>query len=144
MSESKKKKKKVKIGIRNLRAGFGSEEVLHRIRMDIRPNNVTALIGPSACGKSTLLRCLNRLHETVEGAWQEVSIELDGQSISDPALDPVHLRRRVGIVFQKPNPFPHLSIRENVLAGLRLTNTLGIEIHDVSRQFSKKSPCGMK
>ena len=139
MSESKKKKKKVKIGIRNLRAGFGSEEVLHRIRMDIRPNNVTALIGPSACGKSTLLRCLNRLHETVEGAWQEGSIELDGQSISDPALDPVHLRRRVGIVFQKPNPFPHLSIRENVLAGLRLTNTLGNRNpDDVSRQFLEK------
>jgi len=81
---------------------------------------VTAIIGPSGCGKSTFVRCLNRMHEVVPGARVEGRVLLDGNSIYGPGVDPVRVRRRVGMVFQKPNPFPTMSIRDNVLAGLRL------------------------
>ncbi|HXS18102.1 MAG TPA: phosphate ABC transporter ATP-binding protein PstB, partial [Polyangiaceae bacterium] len=86
--------------------------------------SVTAIIGPSGCGKSTLLRSLNRMHELVEGARISGNILLDGKDIYDPGVDPVLLRRRVGMVFQKPNPFPSMTIRENVLSGLKLTGRL--------------------
>ena len=117
-----KRQKKTEIKIRNLRAGFGSEGVLHRIGMDIRKHRITALIGPSACGKSTLLRCINRMHETTPDAWLEGMLQLGETPLYDPSIDPVWVRRQIGMVFQKPNPFPHLSIRENILIGLRLTD----------------------
>jgi phosphate transport system ATP-binding protein len=81
---------------------------------------VTALIGPSGCGKSTFLRTLNRMHEVVPGARVEGKVMIDGQSLYDAAVDPVEVRRQIGMVFQRPNPFPTMSIRENVLAGMRL------------------------
>ena len=92
--------------------------------MKIPERTVTAIIGPSGCGKSTLLRSLNRMHELITSARLEGSILLDGTDIYGKEVDPVLLRRRVGMVFQKPNPFPSMSIRENVLAGLRLTGRL--------------------
>jgi phosphate transport system ATP-binding protein len=92
--------------------------------MEIAAREVTAIIGPSGCGKSTFIRCLNRMHEMIPGARVEGRIELDGEDIYDRAIDPVLVRRRVGMVFQKPNPFPTMSIRDNVLSGLRLTGTL--------------------
>jgi phosphate transport system ATP-binding protein len=109
-----------KMRAENLRAFFGKSEALKGINLSIAERGVTAIIGPSGCGKSTFVRCLNRMHEVVPGARVTGSIYFDGQDIYDKGIDPVRLRRRVGMVFQKPNPFPTMSIRENVLAGLKL------------------------
>jgi phosphate transport system ATP-binding protein len=114
----------VKLGVAGVRAWFGEHEVLHGIDMPIAERSVTAIIGPSGCGKSTLIRSLNRMHELTEGARLEGKITLDGVDIYDRGVDPVLLRRRVGMVFQKPNPFPSMSVRDNVLSGLRLTSRL--------------------
>jgi phosphate transport system ATP-binding protein len=105
----------------DLVAFFGKNEVLHGINLSIRPNRVTAIIGPSGCGKSTFIRCLNRMHELVPGARASGQVLLDGEDIYAPKIDPVLIRRRIGMVFQKPNPFPTMSIYDNVAAGLRLT-----------------------
>jgi phosphate transport system ATP-binding protein len=112
-----------KYSIRNLKAWFGSHEALHGVDVDIPSKGVTAVIGPSGCGKSTFIRCLNRMHELVPSARAEGRVELDGEDVYAPDVDPVLLRRRVGMVFQKPNPFPTMSIRDNVLAGKYLTHT---------------------
>jgi phosphate transport system ATP-binding protein len=114
----------VKFAIRDFDAGFGGKRVLRAVSMDIPSRSVTAIIGPSGCGKSTLIRCLNRMHERVRGAWVKGRVDLDGQDVYAPGVDPVLLRRRVGMVFQKPNPFPSMSVRQNVLAGLALTGRL--------------------
>jgi phosphate transport system ATP-binding protein len=114
----------VKLAVEELSAWFGDNHVLKNISMEIPDRQVTAIIGPSGCGKSTFIRTLNRMHELVVGARMQGSIRLDGQDINDRAVDPVLLRRRVGMVFQKPNPFPTMSIRDNVIAGLKLTRTL--------------------
>ena len=113
-----------KYRVEGLEAAFGDQKVLHGIEMRILENKVTAIIGPSGCGKSTFIRCLNRMHEMVVGAGVRGRVLLDGQDIYARAVDPVLLRRRVGMVFQKPNPFPTMSIRDNVLAGLKLTGRL--------------------
>ena len=106
--------------IENLDAWFGNQQALKKIGLEILDRHVTAIIGPSGCGKSTLIRCLNRLHEVIPGARIEGKILLKGEPIYGPGVDPVLVRRRVGMVFQKPNPFPTLSIYGNVAAGLRL------------------------
>src|SRR5699024_10895631 len=90
--------------------------------MTIEPRSVTALIGPSGCGKSTFLRTLNRMHEVIPGARVEGKAEMDGQDLYGPGIDPVEVRRQVGMVFQRPNPFPTMSIADNVLAGVKLNN----------------------
>ncbi len=113
-----------KVEVEALVAGFAENEVLHGIDMAIPERRITAIIGPSGCGKSTLLRCLDRMHELTPGAWVRGEVRIDGQSVYGPEVDPVLLRRRIGMVFQKPNPFPSMSIRENVLAGLKLTGRL--------------------
>jgi len=113
-----------KFQVKGLKAGFGSNEVLHGIDMDVPDRGVTAIIGPSGCGKSTLIRCLNRMHEQVPSAYADGNVFLDGVDVYGSGVDPVLLRRRVGMVFQKPNPFPSMSIRDNVLAGLKLTGRL--------------------
>ena len=110
--------------VTDLRAGFGPAEILKGISLSLFAQQVTAIIGPSGCGKSTFIRTLNRMHETAGGAWVKGKVVLEGQDIYDPRVDPVLLRRRVGMVFQKANPFPSMSIRDNVLAGLRLTHRL--------------------
>ena len=112
-----------KVRVRNLKAWFGKLEVLHGIDFDVSSKGVTAIIGPSGCGKSTFIRCLNRMHELVANARAEGKVELDNEDVYAPDVDPVLLRRRVGMVFQKPNPFPTMSIRDNVLAGRYLTHT---------------------
>ncbi|MFO0758482.1 MAG: phosphate ABC transporter ATP-binding protein PstB [Byssovorax sp.] len=109
-----------KISVRRLNAYFGKYRAIKDIHLDIPENRVTAVIGPSGCGKSTFLRCLNRMHEQTPGAYAEGTVHLDGIDVYDRAVDPVRLRRRVGMVFQKPNPFPTMTIRENVLAGHKL------------------------
>jgi len=105
----------------DLKAYFGKNEALHGINLAIRPNKVTALIGPSGCGKSTFIRCLNRMHELTPGARATGQVLLDGDNIYAPKVDPVLMRRRIGMVFQKPNPFPTMDIYDNVAAGLKLT-----------------------
>jgi phosphate transport system ATP-binding protein len=113
-----------KLEVRALHAWFGSHEALKGIDATFKGNRVTALIGPSGCGKSTFLRCLNRMHELVPGAHARGSVLLDGQELYGSDVDPVILRRRMGMVFQRPNPFPTMTIRRNVLAGLQLTKRL--------------------
>ena len=110
-----------RIQVRRLNAWFGAYHAVHDVSLDIPTCKVTAVIGPSGCGKSTFLRCLNRLHELTVGARAEGSVLLDGVDVYERRVDPVVLRRRVGMVFQKPNPFPTMSIRDNVLAGHRLS-----------------------
>jgi phosphate transport system ATP-binding protein len=109
-----------KIEIQNLNAWFGSKQVLQDITMKIKENIVTAIIGPSGCGKTTLIRCLNRMHELTPGAKVTGRVLLDGEDIYDENVDPVTVRRRIGMVFQKPNPFPMMSIYDNTAAGLKL------------------------
>ena len=109
-----------KILTENLHAWFGSNHVLKDISIKIRENEATAIIGPSGCGKSTLIRCLNRMHELVPGARSTGKVVLDDSNIYAKGVDPVTIRRRVGMVFQKPNPFPTMSVYDNVAAGLKL------------------------
>ena len=107
----------------DLNAWFGPKHVLKDINFAVKANSVTAIIGPSGCGKSTLIRCFNRMHELVPSAKMSGKILLDGRDIYANDIDPALIRRRVGMVFQKPNPFPTMSIYDNVAAGLRLTGT---------------------
>ncbi len=110
------------IDVSDLDIYYGDFLAVEGVNMTIPARSVTALIGPSGCGKSTFLRTLNRMHEVIPGARVEGKIMMDGQSLYDPAVDPVEVRRTIGMVFQRPNPFPTMSIYENVLAGMRLNN----------------------
>lgn len=109
-----------KLTIRDLFAWFGMKQALKNINLNIKPHIVTAIIGPSGCGKTTLIRCINRMHEMTPNAKAKGSVILDGLDIYDKAVDPVTIKRRIGMVFQKPNPFPTMSIYDNVAAGLKL------------------------
>ncbi|MCW2856405.1 MAG: phosphate transporter ATP-binding protein PhoT family [Marmoricola sp.] len=110
------------IDVSDLNIYYGDFLAVENVNMTITARSVTALIGPSGCGKSTFLRTLNRMHEVIPGARVQGKVLVDGQSLYDPQVDPVEVRRMVGMVFQRPNPFPTMSIYENVLAGLRLNN----------------------
>src|SRR2546423_15257193 len=101
---------------------YGAFKAIEDINMVIEPKSVTALIGPSGCGKSTFLRAINRMHEVIPGARVEGRLELDGQDLYGLGVDPVGVRRQIGMVFQRPNPFPTMSIYDNVIAGMRLNN----------------------
>jgi phosphate transport system ATP-binding protein len=105
---------------RALQAYFGSTHAVRDVTLDFPANEVTAIIGPSGCGKSTLLRCLNRMHETIPLARVQGEVLFQGQNVYSPDVDPIALRRHVGMVFQRPTPFPTMSIRDNVAAGLRV------------------------
>jgi phosphate transport system ATP-binding protein len=109
-----------RIEVSGLSAFFGSFRAIADMNLSIVPNTVTAFIGPSGCGKSTLLRTLNRMHEVTPGARVEGKVMIDDENIYDDGIDPVTVRRHVGMVFQRPNPFPTMSIYDNVAAGLRL------------------------
>ena len=110
----------VSVEARNVSAWFGNHKVLDRVSLTMQPGRVTALIGPSGCGKSTFLRILNRMHEMVPRAQLAGEVLLAGQDIYDPSKRPSEIRRRIGMVFQKPNPFPAMSIYDNVASGLKL------------------------
>ncbi|MEM4263059.1 MAG: phosphate ABC transporter ATP-binding protein PstB [Thermoplasmata archaeon] len=111
---------KMKMEIKNLNAYFGEFRAVKDVSANIQEHLVTAIIGPSGCGKSTLIRCLNRMHEVVPGARVSGSVFLDGEDIYSDGVNPVDVRRRIGMVFQKPNPFPTMSIFDNVAYGLRI------------------------
>jgi phosphate transport system ATP-binding protein len=125
-----------KVSIRNLNAWFGTKQALKNISLDIKQNTATAIIGPSGCGKTTLIRCLNRMHEMMPGATAKGRIILDNIDIYDKKVDPVVIKRRIGMVFQKPNPFPTMSIYDNVAAGLKLN---GIKDKRLIREVVQES-----
>ena len=110
------------IDVSDLDIYYGDFLAVEGVTMTIKARSVTAFIGPSGCGKSTVLRSLNRMHEVIPGARVEGKIMVDGQSLYDPTIDPVAVRRQIGMVFQRPNPFPTMSIYDNVLAGNRLNS----------------------
>ena len=110
----------VRMRVEGLSVYYGKVQAVKKVSMSIRTHKVTALIGPSGCGKSTFIRCLNRMHELTPGARVEGKVLLDEQDLYGAGMDPVDVRRRVGMVFQKPNPFPNMSVRENVIAGFKL------------------------
>ena len=109
-----------KLTVEALSAGFGKKKVLEDISIGFKDNAITAIIGPSGCGKSTLIRCLNRMHEVTPGAWVSGRVYLDKENVLAEDTDPVLVRRRIGMVFQRPNPFPTMSVFDNVASGLRL------------------------
>ncbi len=113
----------------NVSAWFSGHKVLERVSLHMEPGRVTALIGPSGCGKSTFLRILNRMHEMIKGAELGGQVLLAGHDIYDPEVRPADIRRRIGMVFQKPNPFPAMSIYDNVASGLKLS---GMKVPDTS------------
>ena len=111
-----------RIEINDLDIYYGDFKAVEGVTVEIEPRAVTALIGPSGCGKSTVLRSINRMHEVIAGAWVDGEVLLDGANLYGPGVDPVNVRRQIGMVFQRPNPFPTMTIRENVLAGVLLNN----------------------
>jgi phosphate transport system ATP-binding protein len=111
-----------RIEVNDLNVYYGKFKAVEDVSLTIEPRTVTAFIGPSGCGKSTFLRTLNRMHEVIPGARVEGEVLIDGNNLYGPGVDPVLVRRQVGMVFQRPNPFPTMSIRDNVLAGVKLNN----------------------
>jgi len=125
-----------KVRTDKLNAWFGSNHVLKDLSISIRENEATAIIGPSGCGKSTFIRCLNRMHELVPSARSTGTVLLDDSNIYTRGVDPVTIRRRVGMVFQKPNPFPTMSVYDNVAAGLKLNGERDHAVLDAAVQKS--------
>jgi phosphate transport system ATP-binding protein len=121
------------VALDGLSAYYGASQALKDVSLAFPSGRVTAIIGPSGCGKSTLVRCINRMHEEVPSARAEGRVTLDGVDLYDPGIDIVAVRRSVGMVFQKPNPFPTMSVIDNVTAGLRLTGVGRGEIEDRGR-----------
>jgi phosphate transport system ATP-binding protein len=119
------------VSVTDLHAYYGELEAVKGIDITFPANQVTAIIGPSGCGKSTMVRCINRMHEEIPGARAEGSIKLDELDVYNPNVDVTSVRRLIGMVFQKPNPFPTMSIFDNVAAGLRLTGVRGENLREV-------------
>ncbi|HET9875808.1 MAG TPA: phosphate ABC transporter ATP-binding protein PstB [Mycobacterium sp.] len=115
---------------------YGSFHVIAGVSLSVPPRSVTAFIGPSGCGKSTVLRTLNRMHEVIPGARVEGSVLLDGEDIYGPGIDPVGVRKAVGMVFQRPNPFPTMSVRDNVVAGLKLQGIRTRRLLDETAEYA--------
>jgi phosphate transport system ATP-binding protein len=127
---------KYKVRIENVNGWYGAKRAIKDIYLDVKEKSVTAFIGPSGCGKTTLLRCLNRMHEMTPGAHADGRVIVDGVDIYDKSIDPVIIRRHIGMVFQKPNPFPTMSIFDNVAAGLRLN---GMKNKTIIREIVEES-----
>jgi len=127
---------KFKIQTEKLNAWFANNHVLKDLSINVKENEVTAIIGPSGCGKSTFIRCLNRMHELVPGARSSGAVLLDNTNVYARGTDPVTVRRKVGMVFQKPNPFPTMSVYDNVAAGLKLN---GVRDHQKLDRAVKRS-----
>ncbi len=122
--------------VKDLHAWFGNTEAVKGVSLSAAYNAVTAIIGPSGCGKSTFIRCLNRLHEELPGAYATGHVLIENIDIYDKKVDPVSIRRKVGMVFQKPNPFPSLSIFDNVVAGLKLA---GVKRQSTLKEIAEQS-----
>jgi phosphate transport system ATP-binding protein len=122
------------VELQGLHAYYGSTHAVRGVDLDFAADKVTAIIGPSGCGKSTMVRCINRMHEEIDGARAEGQVLLDGLDLYDSRIDIVAVRRAVGIVFQKPNPFPTMSVFDNVVSGLRLTGASRGEMDDRGRE----------
>ncbi len=122
------------VDLKGLNAYYGSNHAVRGVSLAFDPNQVTAIIGPSGCGKSTMVRCITRMHEEIDGARTEGEVLLDGLDLYDPRIDIVAVRRAVGMVFQKPNPFPTMSVFDNVVSGLRLTGASRGEMDDRGRE----------
>jgi phosphate transport system ATP-binding protein len=118
------------IRLRDINAYYGDSHAIKGVDLEYAPNQVTAMIGPSGCGKSTLVRCINRMHEEIPGAHAEGEILLEDLDINKPDVDVVAVRRAIGMVFQKPNPFPTMSIFDNVAAGLKLAGVKGVNMRE--------------
>ena len=118
------------VTIADLNAFYGDTHAIRGVSLEYAPNEVTAMIGPSGCGKSTLVRCINRMHEEIPGARAEGRVLLDDLDVYGDGVDVVAVRRAIGMVFQKPNPFPTMSIFDNVAAGLRLSGARGIDLKE--------------
>ncbi len=118
------------VHLEQLRAFYGDAEQVKGIDLEFRANEVTAIIGPSGCGKSTMIRCINRMHEEIPGARAEGRVLLEDTDVYGSGVDVVSVRRAIGMVFQKPNPFPTMSVYDNVAAGLRLSAQRGGDMHD--------------
>ncbi len=125
------------IKVKDLNAYYGTNRTVKDVTIDFPANEATALIGPSGSGKSTVVRCINRMHEEIPGARAEGSVKLDEFDVYDPSVDVTAVRRAIGMVFQKPNPFPTMSIFDNVAAGLRLTGTHGVNVKEVVNRSLK-------
>jgi phosphate transport system ATP-binding protein len=136
MQDSSFSEKEGKLKISDLYAGFDKKHVLKKIDLNIKENKVTAFIGPSGCGKTTLIRCLNRMHEMTHGAYLKGEIFLEETSIYDQKVNPISIKRRIGMVFQKPNPFPTMTIFDNVASGLKLN---GVRDKKLIQQIVKES-----
>jgi phosphate transport system ATP-binding protein len=119
-----------RVTVKGLDAWYGDQHAVKGLDLEFAPNEVTAIIGPSGCGKSTMVRCINRMHEEIPGARAEGSVTLDDQDVYASEVDVVSVRRTVGMVFQKPNPFPTMSVFDNVAAGLRLTGARGGKLRE--------------
>jgi phosphate transport system ATP-binding protein len=118
------------VRLKGLHAWYGEQHAVKGVDVTFESNEVTAIIGPSGCGKSTMVRCINRMHEEIAGARAEGEVLLDDVDLYDPSVDVIAVRRAVGMVFQKPNPFPTMSIFDNVAAGLKLSGTRGLELRE--------------
>ena len=127
---------KYKVRIEKVNGWYGAKRAIKDVNLNVKDKAVTAFIGPSGCGKTTLLRCLNRMHEMTPGAHADGRVVVDGIDIYDKSIDPVVIRRRIGMVFQKPNPFPTMSIFDNVSAGLRLN---GMKNKTIIREIVEES-----
>jgi phosphate transport system ATP-binding protein len=127
------------LSVRGLTAWYGKRAGVRDVSLDIAARRITAIIGPSGCGKSTLLRCMNRMHEVVKGAHVDGEVLLAGGDIYAQGVDPADIRSRVGMVFQRPNPFPTMSIWDNVGVGARLLGVAGSELSDVSESALRRA-----
>jgi phosphate transport system ATP-binding protein len=136
INETAESTERFKVRIENVNGWYGSKRAIKDVNLNVREKTVTAFIGPSGCGKTTLLRCLNRMHEMTPGAHADGRVVVDGIDIYGKSIDPVVIRRRIGMVFQKPNPFPTMSIFDNVAAGLRLN---GMRNKTIIREIVEES-----
>jgi phosphate transport system ATP-binding protein len=128
--KEEQKEQDYKISVKKLEAWFGTKQAVKDVSLDVKENAITAIIGPSGCGKTTLLRCLNRMHEMTPSSRSRGQVIIDGIDIYDRNIDPVIIKRRIGMVFQKPNPFPTMSIYDNVAAGLKLNGVKDRQLID--------------
>lgn len=125
-----------RLDLTDLNIYYGAFHAVADVTLSVAPRSVTAFIGPSGCGKSTVLRTLNRMHEVISGARVDGSVLLDGEDIYGPSTDPVGVRKAIGMVFQRPNPFPTMSIRDNVVAGLKLQGVRNRKLLDETAEHS--------